>query len=89
MMGDVGAPRPSFLDVDPTPLLLSSENRAISLLAGRDLAGQVSEDASSLWDLPQARSILARQRENGAWRYSGGEARLRTQRGYDQLETFR
>lgn len=78
-----------YLKVDLPRILASSDNAAIVYFARRELLGWPSEDASRLWDLPQARRIVARQRENGAWRYPGGSRRLRSQDDYDQIETFR
>jgi hypothetical protein len=42
-----------------------------------------------LWDLPEARRVVARQSQNGSWRYPGGKRSIRSQENYDQLETFR
>jgi hypothetical protein len=77
------------LRVDPVPLLASSENPAISFFARRDVQGTHPGRVSSLWELPEARRILARQREDGSWRYPGANSRIRSQESYDQLETFR
>jgi hypothetical protein len=78
-----------LLKVDPVPLLASSGNAAISFFARRDLLGLDAGTVSSLWKLPEAQKILARQQPDGSWRYPGGKPRLRSQENYDQLETFR
>jgi hypothetical protein len=84
------APRgEEILRVDPTSLLASSSNIAIAYFARRDLLGSGSEPVGVLWDLPEARRVVARQSQNGAWRYPGGKRALRSQDNYNQLETFR
>jgi hypothetical protein len=44
---------------------------------------------SALWELKEARRIVARQNLDGSWRYPGAQARIRSQENYDQIETFR
>jgi len=78
-----------MLDVDPAPLLASSNNAAISFFASRDLLGIETGSVSTLWDLPEAKQIVARQRHGGSWHYPGGKSHVRSQENYDQLETFR
>jgi hypothetical protein len=83
------ARRDGILRVDPTSLLASSSNAAIGFFATRDLLGSGGEPAGVLWNLPQARRVLARQSQAGSWRYPGGKRSIRSQENYDQLETFR
>ena len=78
-----------LLKVDPLPLLASSENAAIAFFARRDLLGSNAGLVSALWDLPEARKIVARQNPDGSWRYPGGKPHVRSRENYDQLETFR
>jgi hypothetical protein len=78
-----------LLKVDPLPLLASSENAAIAFFARRDLLGSSTGPVSALWDLPDARKIVARQNPDGSWRYPGGKPHVRSRENYDQLETFR
>lgn len=78
-----------LLRVDPVPLLVASRNPAIAFLARRDLLGEDAGPASTLWELPLARGLLARQNANGSWRYPGGKEHVRSRANYDQLETFR
>jgi len=75
--------------VDPVPLLASSENAAIAFFARRDLLEADTGSVSALWRLDEAQRILARQQPDGSWRYPGAKPRLRSQKNYDQLETFR
>jgi len=77
------------LRVDPTPMLVSSSNAAIAFFAKRDLLGVATGPASALWDVPEARRIVARQNADGSWRYPGGRSYIRSRQNYDQLETFR
>jgi hypothetical protein len=78
-----------MLDIDPVPLLASSNNAAISFFANRDLLGIGSGAVSTLWDLPEAKKIVAKQSRGGSWHYPGGKSHVRSQENYDQLETFR
>jgi hypothetical protein len=78
-----------WLKVDPLPVLLSSQNAAIAFFAKRDLLGSDVGPVSTLWDLPEARKIVARQNPDGSWRYPGGKPHVRSCENYDQLETFR
>jgi hypothetical protein len=79
----------SRLAVDPIPTLLSSGNDAIVYFTRRDLLGEEVPPVETLWRLPQAEKMLRRQREDGSWRYPGGNKDVRTQDDYDQLETYR
>lgn len=78
-----------LLKTDPLPLLASSQTPAIAFFAKRDLLGSAPGPVSVLWDLPQARKIVARQNPDGSWRYPGGKLHVRSRENYDQLETFR
>jgi hypothetical protein len=78
-----------WLKVDPLPVLLSSQSAAIAFFAKRDLLGSDPGPVSVLWDLPEARRIVAKQNPDGSWRYPGGKPHVRSRENYDQLETFR
>jgi hypothetical protein len=78
-----------MLRADALTPLLGSENRAIAYFARRDLAGKPAGKVEALWKLPECSRILARQREDGSWRYGGGDAGIRAQVHYDLLETYR
>jgi len=78
-----------LLKVDPLPVLASSKTPAIAFFARRDLLGSSTGPVSALWDLPEARKIVARQNPDGSWRYPGGKPHVRSRKNYDQLETFR
>jgi hypothetical protein len=83
------ARRGAVLKVDPAPLLVSCSNAAIAFFARRDLFDSGAEPVGVLWDLPEARRVVARQSQDGSWRYPGGKRSIRSQENYDQLETFR
>ena len=78
-----------LLKVDPVPVLASCGNAAIAFFARRDLLDVEAGSVSALWQLPEARKIVARQQPDGSWRYPGARPRVRSQENYDQLETFR
>lgn len=77
------------LRFDALAPLLQSDNRAIAYFALRDLVGAPVGGIESMWELPECRRILARQQENGSWRYPGGNHTIRTEAQYDLLETYR
>jgi hypothetical protein len=89
MIHAVAARGEGILRVDPTCLLASSGNTAIAFVARRDLLGGGSEPVGVLWNLPEARKVVARQSQSGSWRYACGKRSIRSQENYDQLETFR
>ncbi len=79
----------SGLRRDPLPALLECGNPAVEYFTRRDLLGEKAGPVRQLWDLPAAQKILRRQREDGAWKYPGGQERIRSQQDYNQYETFR
>ncbi|MBI3480038.1 MAG: hypothetical protein HY016_06740 [Nitrosomonadales bacterium] len=84
-------PNEKWLDdfrYNPIPPLLESGNRAIMLAAERDLLGKDC-DVEKLWQLPEVQKILRQQKHNGSWAYPTGNANVRSQENYDQIETYR
>lgn len=75
--------------MNPISALASSSNPAIAFFARRDLLGERSVRASSLWELREPLRILRRQTVNGSWRYPDSNRSLRSPENYDQIETFR
>jgi hypothetical protein len=76
------------LNYNPVPALLESGNEAITVLTERDfLDNTVSTE--DLWQLPESRRILRKQKPDGSWLYPGGNKDIRTQENYNQLETYR
>lgn len=77
------------LEADPVPALLACGNPAVEYFTRRDLLREKTGPESRLWALPAAERILRRQREDGAWKYPGGQERIRSRQDYNQYETFR
>jgi hypothetical protein len=75
--------------VDPVPALQASSNEALQYFVRRDLLDEDVGPVEPLWDLPGALKILKKQREDGSWKYPGGKKDIRTQRGYDKLQTYK
>ncbi len=61
------------LNFDPLPPLLSSGLKALDYYARRDLLGESAGSPRVLWNLPEAKRILAGQQPDGAWPHRGGE----------------
>ncbi len=65
-------------------------NPAIQFLVKRDFLDKSSESVESLWQLPQALSLVNRQQPDGSWKYpGGGKPHLRSSEDYNQVETYR
>jgi len=77
------------LRFDPLPQLLSSENEALRYFARRDLSGEKVGPIETLWQLPHLTRMTSKQQGDGSWRYHGGKEHVRSDRGYDQLETYK
>jgi len=78
------------LSVDPVPVLISLNNRAVAYFAKRDLLDKKVEPIGTLWELPEVKKILHRQQKDGSWKYpGGGKEHLRSREDYNQLETYR
>jgi Squalene-hopene cyclase C-terminal domain/Prenyltransferase and squalene oxidase repeat len=77
------------LRFSPLPVLQSAKSEPLRYFCQQDLLGQKAGPVESLWSLREAREITDRQLASGSWRYSGGRLQIRSQRDYDQLETFR
>jgi len=74
---------------DPLPQLLSSKNQAIVFFAKRNLQDEKGVPVETLWELPAAAKTVGRQQSDGSWKYHGGKPDIRSQRNYNQLETYR
>lgn len=77
------------LRFDPLPPLLTSKNEAIRYFSRRDLLNEQAMPIESLWRLPEVERLVEKQLPTGAWKYPGGEERLRTTEDYNQIETYR
>jgi len=76
------------LKYDPIEQLCNSRDPSIVHFVEKDLLDE-SKEGDELWDLPEARKTVRRQRDDGSWEYPGGNKRLRSQTHYDQIETYR
>jgi hypothetical protein len=77
------------LSIDPVEPLLSSRYEAVRYFAERDLLGGSVDPVQTLWDLPEPRSQLRRQLEDGSWRYPGKYPEKYPDVNYSLLETFK
>lgn len=76
----------SLLRYDPIPLLLDSKSEAIRFFVKQDLLGEKA-DGKQLWELPEARKLLAKQRADGSWKYPGRPKMFEP--AYQTLQTYR
>jgi hypothetical protein len=74
---------------DPIQPLLESKFEAIGYCASRDLLGEEVEPITLLWDLPEPKALLRRQRDDGSWRYPGKNPERYPDVNYSLLETFK
>lgn len=79
----------SRLKFSPLPALLSANGEALRYFCRRDLVGEEVGPPERLWELREVKRTTAAQLPSGAWRYPDGRPQIRSQRDYDQLETFR
>ncbi len=77
------------LKFDPLSQLISSENNAIRYFTRRDLLDENVGSLTNLWELPEARKIIAKQQLDGSWKYPGGYGHIRSEENYNQIETYR
>ncbi|MCP8304688.1 MAG: hypothetical protein H3Z50_04365 [archaeon] len=77
------------LRLDPLPLLLSYGNKVLVYFVRRDLLEEKVDPIETLWQLPSVEKILKNQQEDGSWKYHGGKSYIRSQKNYNQLETYR
>ncbi len=79
-----------ILPVDSLPALLEEQpDAALSYFVRRDLLEEDVPPVDTLWSLPEAARLAARQQPLGSWRYPGGSSGLPSGSNYDLLETFR
>jgi hypothetical protein len=74
---------------DPVPPLCNSSHPAVAYFARRDLDGVKMPPIETLWDVPEVTILLRRQRDNGGWRYRGGQTALCSREDYNQIELYR
>lgn len=74
---------------DPIPPLLQAGNAALTYFVRRDLLRDEPGPLESLWQLPEPLRLVRKQQEDGSWKYPGGNASVRSQEDYNQIETYR
>ena len=74
---------------DTLGALLGAQDQALAHMVRRDLLGQSPGPITQVWELTAVRRVLARQKPDGRWAYSGGDHTIRSAASYDQLETYR
>jgi hypothetical protein len=77
------------LKYNPVPSLLNSKNTIISYFAECDFLDDRREPVEKLWELPEAKKLLAKQQKDGSWKYPTAKLEIRSQENYDLIETFR
>jgi len=78
------------LRFNPLTQLLSSKNEALEHFVRRDLLGEEGGSTETLWQLPQVEKTVSKQQADGSWKYSSGRKEyVRSERDYNQLETYR
>jgi hypothetical protein len=77
------------LRINPVPTLLASNDDALGYFVRRDLLEEKVGPVDELWELPAARRLVGKQREDGSWRYPGRGRDAYPETNYDLLETFR
>nr|MDO8079240.1 hypothetical protein [Candidatus Freyarchaeota archaeon] len=77
------------LRYNPLSSLMRSENKALLFFVRRDLLSEKDTPVQDLWNLPVVTKIISKQLDDGAWKYPGGRAHVRSEQNYYQLETYR
>ena len=77
------------LKVNPLPALLEWPDQALTYFVNRDLLGRRVEPVESLWKFAEAERLVARQLDNGSWKYPGKTYNPDTGQNYFLLQTFR
>lgn len=77
------------LRVDPVPGLLARQDVALTCFVRRDLLDDSTAPVETLPELPEARSLTAKQLPDGSWRYPGKSYDPLSNTNYNLLETYR
>jgi hypothetical protein len=77
----------SVLCHDPMPPLQTWPDPALTYIAQRDLLEEPLGPIEDLWELPQARRLVKRQRADGFWRFLCKPDQPAPQANYNLLET--
>lgn len=79
----------TLLKVNPLPALRAWDDAALAYWVRRDLVQDLNAPVETLWELPQAKGLVQKQRSDGGWPYPGKSSSPRTGTDYDLLETYR
>jgi len=74
---------------DPIAALMSSDNEAIVFHVRRDLLGDKVGPVRRLWDLPDVRRRLRKQKPGGFFEYPGNRPHVYPEHHYPLLETWK
>jgi len=74
---------------DPLPVLLARDYPALIYFVRRELLDEPFLQVKTLWELPEPRRLVAKQKSNGAWQYPGKSYDPASNTNYDLLETYR
>jgi hypothetical protein len=79
----------NLLTTDPLPALFGGGDPALAYFVRRDLLEQGVGQVETLWSLPEAVRLAARQQADGSWHYPGKSDHPAPNANYDLLETYR
>jgi hypothetical protein len=77
------------LRFDPIAPLLASDSTAIHYFARRDLLGQPVGLIREVWELPETRKLIQKQKADGSWNYKGAKKGVYPAHHYSLIETWR
>ena len=77
------------LRIDPIPVLLASQNKAIGFFTKRDLLNENVEPIDFVWNLPESQKILRKQQADGSWKKSGNNPAVYPPNHHSLVETFK
>ena len=77
------------LSFNPIPALLDWENVALTYFTRRDLLGESVDPIETLWQLPTAVKLIAKQQDDGSWKYPGKTIDPEAGTNYFLIETYR
>jgi len=77
------------LNVSPLENLIGRQDDALTYFVRRDLLGEPIDPIDTLWQLPEADRLVAKQRPDGGWNYPGKKDDPGSVTNYTLLETYR
>jgi hypothetical protein len=75
--------------VDPTEVLLASNNPAIEYFTNRDILDKKVKPIRILWELPEVQKVLKKQLPDGSWSYPGKRLDQYPKHHYSLLQTWK